>query len=367
MIRTRLIVVGLLLCLPASLPLSGQELDFEGLIQSGVQAVDQGLNELGYEVDREALNAVPRWDDLVRFWNSVERTLDEGSVADLAWLHPEVQATLGYLEKWPAAAPYADWLRQQVDYFAVADEVAAAEPEIQHRAPPARQPAPLVLPPPQSVATSAPPAQVVVKKRVATQARTAEVWRKRVKDRPLPKNADRLIPVLKRIFREEGLPEQLVWLAEVESTLDPQARNPVGAAGLFQFMPPTAKRFGLSTRFPDERLNPEKSARAAARYLRILHGRFGSWPLAVAAYNAGEGRVGRVLKGSATRTFEGIADELPVETQLYVPKVTAVVELREGKALLSLPAPAVQPTVWGVMNNLFTRCEKALYTFRAVL
>ncbi len=318
-------------------PVFAQELDFEAIFQSGVKAVDQGLNEFGYEVDREALAAVPRWDDLVRFWNSVERTLSYGSVADLAWLRPEVEATLGYVEQWPAAEPYADWLRQQVDYFVVADEAAAVEASVPHRPPPTRPPPPLMLPAPP--ATSAPPAQVVVKKRVSARARTAEVWRKRVKDRPLPKRADTLIPVLKDIFREKGLPEQLVWLAEVESSLDPKARSPVGAAGLFQLMPPTAKRFGLSTRFPDERLNPEKSARAAATYLRFLYKEFGSWPLALAAYNAGEGRVGRVLAASAGSSFEAIADELPAETQLYVPKVAAVIELREK----SQPRKAARP------------------------
>lgn len=328
----------LLLCTAMlAAPVCAQELDWEAVIQSGVHAVDRSLNEFGYEVDREALAAIPRWEDLVRFWNSVDRTLKDGSLEQLAWLKPEVESTLAYLEQWPAAEPYTEWLRQRVDYFAVAEEVVAAESEVPHRPPPSHAPPPLVLPPP--ISTSAPPAQVVVKKRMGAQVRKAEVWRKRVKDRPLPKNAERLIPVLKEIFREEGVPESLVWLAEVESTLNPKARSAVGAAGLFQFMPATAKRFGLSTRFPDERLLPEKSARAAARYLRFLHGRFGSWPLAVAAYNAGEGRVGRVLAASGGSTFERIADDLPTETQLYVPKVAAVIELRENKILERLPGP----------------------------
>ena len=104
-------------------------------------------------------------------------------------------------------------------------------------------------------------------------------------------------------------------------------------------MPATAKRFGLRTRFPDDRLDPDKSARAAARYLRFLHGEFGSWSLAVAAYNAGEGRVGRLLDGAIRTSFEAIADDLPLETQLYVPKVAAVVELRENQVLEKLPPP----------------------------
>ena len=76
-------------------PVWAQELDWDAVIQSGVNAVDQGLNEFGYEVDREALAAIPRWDDLVRFWNSVDRTLADGSLEQLAWLKPEVGSTLG--------------------------------------------------------------------------------------------------------------------------------------------------------------------------------------------------------------------------------------------------------------------------------
>ena len=314
---------------------SAQELDFEAVLQAGADVVDQGLKQFGYEVDRELLESLPRGEDLLRFWNSVERTLNEGSLEDLAWLKPEVESTLSYVEQWPAATPYAEWLRQQLDYFAVAEEVVAAEPELRHRPQPTRKPPPLILPAP-AVTTAAP---AKAKSRAAARSRTDEVWRKRIKDRPLPKNADRLIPIIKEVFREEGVPEALVWLAEVESTLNPEARNPIGAAGLFQFMPPTAKRFGLRTGRPDERMDPEKSAGAAARYLHFLHGRFGSWPLAVAAYNAGEGRVGRNLASVQQKTFEGIADLLPAETQMYVPKVAAVIELREGKQLMVLPAP----------------------------
>jgi membrane-bound lytic murein transglycosylase D len=123
--------------------------------------------------------------------------------------------------------------------------------------------------------------------------------------------------------------------------MNPNARNPGGASGLFQFMPATAKRFGLRTHLPDQRKHPEKSARAAAQYLRFLYGEFGSWPLAVAAYNAGEGRVKAALdKGKdGARTFADIRQHLPLETRMYVPKVEAVVNLREGVDRLDLPAP----------------------------
>lgn len=320
-------------------PLVAQEWNLDALIKIGSDTVDRGLNQFGYEVDREALAAIPRGDDLVGFWKSVERALDGDSMSDLAWLRPEIESTLGYLDQIPAASHYADWLRQKLDYFAVAEQVTKSEPSLPQRAPATnRPPRPMVMPAPAP--TNHPPAQVVLEKRVATQARTTEVWRNRVKGRPLPKGAEQLVPVLKRVFREERVPEQLIWLAEVESTMDPLARNPVGAAGLFQFMPPTAQRFGLQTEHPDDRLNAEKCARAAARYLRFLHGRFGSWPLALAGYNAGEGRVGKVLARSGGKTFESIADSLPAETQLYVPKFSAILELREKIQLASLPPPA---------------------------
>ena len=72
------------------------------------------------------------------------------------------------------------------------------------------------------------------------------------------------------------------------------------------------------------------SARAAARYLRTLHGKFGNWALALAAYNAGEGRVSRTLKKQNAKTFTAIADALPAETRMYVPKVCALIAVRAG-------------------------------------
>ena len=104
-------------------------------------------------------------------------------------------------------------------------------------------------------------------------------------------------------------------------------------------MPTTARDLGLSVRRPDERLQPEKSARAAAKYLRYLHGRFGDWRLALAAYNAGEGRVDNLMKQYRARTFDDIAHRLPAETQMYVPKVEATLRKREGRSLADLKLP----------------------------
>ena len=125
----------------------------------------------------------------------------------------------------------------------------------------------------------------------------------------------------------------------MESAFDAEAESESGALGLFQFMPITAERFGLMTDASDDRTSPEKSARAAAQYLRLLHRRFGEWPLAVAAYNAGEGCVGRILKLHAANSFDEIAAHLPLQTQTYVPRVMATLAVREKASLDTLPPP----------------------------
>jgi len=126
------------------------------------------------------------------------------------------------------------------------------------------------------------------------------------------------------------MPKDLVYLAMIESNFNPEAKSPVRAVGLWQFMSSTAKRFGLSVGGKvDERKDPEKSTDAALTYLSKLHDRFGSWYLAAAAYNSGEGTVSRALKkvtGKTTGTDEDffrILSALPRETQQYVPKLIA--------------------------------------------
>jgi len=147
---------------------------------------------------------------------------------------------------------------------------------------------------------------------------------------------------MKRIFLEEGIPGELVWIAEVESAMNPRARSRSGALGLFQLMPATARRFGMRTGVSDERLSPEKSARAAARYLKQLHHEFGSWPLAIAAYNAGEGCVQNALRSVGVTSFGRVSGHLPLQTQSYVPRVMALVTDREGIPAHKLPAPSRQ-------------------------
>ncbi len=165
------------------------------------------------------------------------------------------------------------------------------------------------------------------------------LWSKKQETTPLPVQAKHLIPRLKSAFAEEGVPSELAWVAEVESTLVTNAVSKTGALGLFQFKPTAAKRFDLLKESADHRTEPDKSARAAARYLSHLHSRLGDWTLAVAAYNAGEGCVERLLKQHGARTFGEIAIHLPPQTQVYVIKVMTTLSLRENTCLSALPAP----------------------------
>jgi hypothetical protein len=158
----------------------------------------------------------------------------------------------------------------------------------------------------------------------------------------LPPEAWEYVARLKPIFLAEGVPAELVWLAEVESGFDTLARSSIGAVGLFQLMPETAQSLGLALAPWDQRLQPEKNARAAARYLKFLYGMFHDWRLAVAAYNSGEGLVGRALERRGAHSYDEIAAELPAETQRYVPKVEATILRREGIALKDMKPPKVK-------------------------
>jgi membrane-bound lytic murein transglycosylase D len=125
-------------------------------------------------------------------------------------------------------------------------------------------------------------------------------------------------------------------VAEVESAFNPRAVSPVGAAGLYQLMPATARQYGLMLEPDDDRFDPEKNARAAARHMSYLSWLFDDWPLAMAAYNAGHNRVRRLLVKHNARSFEEIASYLPLETQMFVPKVDATLVRREGVSLEGL-------------------------------
>jgi membrane-bound lytic murein transglycosylase D len=162
---------------------------------------------------------------------------------------------------------------------------------------------------------------------------------KKVSVAPWPALAKEYVPELKPIFTAQKVPPDLVWVAEVESDFDRRALSPSGAAGLFQLMPVTAKRFGLSLWPRDQRFQPEPSATASAQYLKYLHDRFNDWRLTLAAYNAGEGTVQKLLDRYKTRSYDDIAEHLPAETQMYVHRVEAILLRREGANLEQLSTP----------------------------
>ena len=129
------------------------------------------------------------------------------------------------------------------------------------------------------------------------------------------------------ILAQEGMPVGLLSVAMIESGFNPLALSPKGARGMWQFMPATAQRYGLSVGAAiDHRTHPEQSTRAAARYLRDLYRQFGDWKLALAAYNAGENRVQRIINRTGIRNFEEMSRRalLPLETRNYVPAVLTV-------------------------------------------
>lgn len=137
-----------------------------------------------------------------------------------------------------------------------------------------------------------------------------------------------LRPTLTPILGEEGVPDEVAALMLIESAGLATALSHKGARGIWQFMPDTARRYGLAvTADRDERIELVKSTRAAARYLRDLYQRFGDWRLAFAAYNAGEQAVERAVAKTGDGDFSRIDSALPDETRKYIPAVMHAMEL----------------------------------------
>jgi len=146
----------------------------------------------------------------------------------------------------------------------------------------------------------------------------------------------RYLPMMKNVLRENGLPEELVYISLIESGFSPQAHSHSNAVGYWQFIRSTGRRFGLYVDpFIDERRDPVLSTRAAAQYFKSLYSIFGSWHLAMSAYNVGENRVQRAVSRYYTRDFWELIRKrrsLPAETKQYVPKFIAATLIAKDPA-----------------------------------
>jgi membrane-bound lytic murein transglycosylase D len=280
-----------------------------------MQSVEQWAQENLDDSVLEALKQVDR-DRVREFFAALEKQFEGTNIYRLAPLKEPTRQILPLLHQYEETEPFATWLQARLDYLDASEQlqrqvkVSPAQPDSQQ---------PLIQPPPQL---------------------ERDFWNKTLDKRPQPRLAQTYVPRLKPIFAAQRAPTELVWLAEVESSFDPRARSPAGAAGMFQLTPDTARGEGLAVSWlQDERLDPDKSARAAAARLRQLHSHFGDWRLALAAYNAGEARIDALLRKSKTHTFDSIAPRLPAEIQMYVPKVEATLRRREGITLANLKVP----------------------------
>lgn len=152
----------------------------------------------------------------------------------------------------------------------------------------------------------------------------------------------------RRIFKEEGVPENVAWLGQVESAWKPSALSWAAASGLWQFIPGTGSRYGLRrTSYVDERNSFDEATRASARYLKFLANRYnGNWELAMAAYNSGEGNVDRAIRRAGVANFWVAYPYLPNETRNYVPNILATILIANNPSEYGFghirPAPSLQ-------------------------
>ena len=294
----------------------GQERNETITLDDVLQSAEQWAQE---NLDEDALRVLKSADQekVKQLLADLQRELHGEYVIELAGLKETAKSVIPLLENYEETLPYAVWLKTRLDYLDVADRFRLLIPP--PKTEPGRPPKIIPNPPPQ---------------------KERDIWITKLSERPMPKAAQPYVTQLKPVFSAERVPPELVWLAEVESSFDPRARSPAGAAGLFQLTPATAERFGLKSSWLwDERLKPEPSAHAAARYLHYLHSRFGDWRLALAAYNAGEGTVQELLSREKAHSYNEIAAHLPAETQMYVPKIEATLLRREGLKLADLHIP----------------------------
>ncbi len=171
---------------------------------------------------------------------------------------------------------------------------------------------------------------------------TFTIWHRR---------SGRYIAAIRKALRKKSLPEDLASLAMIESGFEPAARSPVGALGMWQFMPETGKIYGLmQDRWADQRMSVTIATEAAADHLADLNRRFGSWELAMAAYNMGYGGVLQAVRRYNTNDYWALSKlegSLPWETTLYVPKILAAAVVTKNLAAFGFQDVAVEPPLEG--------------------
>jgi membrane-bound lytic murein transglycosylase D len=165
------------------------------------------------------------------------------------------------------------------------------------------------------------------------------------------RRSGRYTSTIRRVLKKKGLPEDLTWLAMIESGFEPSARSPVGAVGLWQFMPETGKIYGLTAdRWCDQRMSVAAATESAADFLADLYRRFGSWDLAMAAYNLGYGGMLSVVRRFNTNDFWALSrleGSLPWETTLYVPKILAAAIVTRNLAAFGFQDVTFEPSLEG--------------------
>ena len=181
----------------------------------------------------------------------------------------------------------------------------------------------------------------------------------------------RYIPVMQEIFREKNLPEDLVYVAMIESGFNPYAISWARAVGPWQFMPHTGKLYGLKIDWwVDERKDPIKATHAAAEHFKDLHNLFGSWPLALASYNAGAGKVQRAVLRTRSEDFWDLKDSRYIrrETKNYIPKFMAATIIAKNPEAYGFTVQPAGPYVYDEVVitestdlRLIARCAGTTY------
>jgi membrane-bound lytic murein transglycosylase D len=193
---------------------------------------------------------------------------------------------------------------------------------------------------PDSFATKPVVAKISLNKNVA---RFVDAYVKKENDflQKMQNKSRQYFPTIEKIFQQYDIPAQLKYLAIVESELRSNAKSRVGARGLWQFMPVTAKELGLRiTGKTDERLHVSRSTVAAAKYLRYLYAEFGDWLLVLAAYNSGPGVVHKAVKKAGSKNFWTLQKFLPAESRGHVKRFVSIHYFFEGEGSIATQTKA---------------------------